>query len=196
MLVKEITQCVEDMRLAAQTGKITLQACVRAYDLLDKILDIPCSGIAGPAENFREEYFRLEADLKAAYDEDALKAEAQQEIEPYVRALESAAEKARKAEALHEEAKRTFEIWGSGGFFERNRALRSLRKLAGFRLESSRIGNFVAKTFDLMNEANTECARAQQALFAANVTYKIKSGLYSRIASALQIEQATGFIGK
>jgi hypothetical protein len=105
-------------------------------------------------------------------------------------------EKARKAEVLHTEAKRTFEIWTNGGFFERNRALRNLRKLAGFRLESSRIGNLVAKTFDLMNEANTECARAQQALFAANVTYKIKPGLYCRIASALQIEQATGFIGK
>ena len=196
MISKELLQCTEDMRQAAQNGKISIDACVRAYDLLDKILDLPLCGIAGPAEKFREEYFLLEADLKAAYDEEALKAEAQKRIEPYVRALESAAEKARKAEVLHTEAKRTFEIWTNGGFFERNRALRNLRKLAGFRLESSRIGNFVAKTFDLMNEANTECARAQQALFAANVTYKIKPGLYSRIASALQIEQATGFIGK
>ena len=57
--------------------------------------------------------------------------------------------------------------------------------MAGFRLESDRIGNYVAKTFDLMNEANAECARAQQALFAANATYKIKSGIYSKIAAVL-----------
>ena len=59
--------------------------------------------------------------------------------------------------------------------------------MAGFRLESDRIGNFVAKTFDLMNEAQAAQARAQQALFSANVSYKIKSGLYSRIASALRV---------
>jgi hypothetical protein len=64
--------------------------------------------------------------------------------------------------------------------------LRRLRSLAGFRLESDRIGNFVAKTFDLMNEAQSAQARAQQALFSANVSYKIKPGLYSRIASVLQ----------
>ena len=63
----------------------------------------------------------------------------------------------------------------------------SVVTLAGFRLESNRIGNFVAKTFDLMNEANRDCSRAQQALFAANVSYKIKPGLYSRIASALHV---------
>ena len=75
-------------------------------------------------------------------------------------------------------------------------ALRRLRSLAGFRLESNRIGNYVAKTFDLMNEAQAASARAQQALFAANVTYKIKSGLYSRIASALQIESVAGRTGR
>lgn len=196
MLAKELMQCVEDMRLAAQTGRITLQACVRAYDLLDKILELPNIGIAGPVEKFCEEYFLLETDLKAAYDEEALNAEAQQEMAPFVKALDDAAEKARKATLLHETAKQTFDLWRCGGFFERNRALRNLRRLAGFRLESGRIGNYVAKTFDLMNEANAECARAQQALFAANVTYKIKPGLYCRIASALHLESVAGRTGR
>jgi hypothetical protein len=38
-----------------------------------------------------------------------------------------------------------------------------------------------------MNEANAECAHAQQSLFAANVSYKIKPGIYARIASALHV---------
>ena len=59
--------------------------------------------------------------------------------------------------------------------------------------DMSDIGNEIA---DLMNEAQAASARAQQALFAANVTYKVKSGLYSRIASALQIESVAGRTGR
>lgn len=196
MIVKEINQCIEDMQTAASTGKITLQMQKRAYDLLDKLLEMPCVGVAGPAENFREQYYTLEEDLKAAYNETALQLEAQQEMAPFVKALDDAAEKARKATLLHEAAKQTFDLWNTGGLFERNKALRNLRRLAGFRLESGRIGNYVAKTFDLMNEANAECARAQQALFAANVTYKIKSGLYCHIATVLCVESAAGRNGR
>lgn len=195
MIVKEINQCIEDMLIAASTGKITLQMQIRAYDLLDKLLEMQSVGVAGPAENFCEQYYTLEEDLKAAFDEAALQLEAQGEMTPFVKVLDDAAEKARRATLLHETAKQTFELWKTGGFFERNKALRNLRKLAGFRLESSRIGNYVAKTFDLMNEANAECARAQQALFSANMSYKIKPGLYARIASTLQMESVVGRVG-
>ena len=188
MLAKEITQCIEDMQCAAESGKITLKMQVRAYDLLDKLLDISNIGIVGPAEAFREVYYNLETDLKNAYNEEELKKEAEETVTPYVKDLEAAAEKARKATVLHEAAKQTFELWRTGGFFERNKALRNLRQLAGFRLESNRIGNFVAKTFDLMNEANLKCAQVQQVLFNANVSYKIKPGLYSKIASALSCQ--------
>ena len=185
MLAKEITQCIEDMQSAAESGRITLEMQIRAYDLLDKLLEIPDIGIAGPAESFREQYYILETDLKDAYNEDLLKKEADIAVAPFIKELEDAAEKARKATILHEAAKQTFELWRTGRFFERNKALRNLRQLAGFRLETNRIGNFVAKSFDLMNEANLKCAQAQQALFNSNVSYKIKPGLYSKIASAL-----------
>jgi hypothetical protein len=185
MISKELAQCAEDMRQAAQSGKISLEACVRAYDLLDKLSGIPDVVVSGPAEAFREEYYTLETDLSNAYDEVLLKEQAEKAVAPFVKELEAAAEKARKATMLHEAAKQTFELWRTGGFFERNKALRNLRQLAGFRLESNRIGNFVAKSFDLMNEANMKCAHAQRALFDANVSYKIKPGLYSKIASVL-----------
>lgn len=188
MLAKEITQCIEDMQNAAKTGRISLDMQIRAYDLLDKLLEISNIGIVGPAEAFREEYYNLEADLKNAYKEEELKKAAEETVAPYIKALETAAENAHKSTILHEAAKQTLEIWRTGGFFERNKALKNLRKLAGFRLESNRIGNFVAKTFDLMNEANMKCAQAQQALFNANISYKIKPGLYSKIASALSCQ--------
>ena len=48
-------QCAEDMRQAAQNGKITLDAQIRAYDLLEKIEELLdalaalCSSM-GPSE--------------------------------------------------------------------------------------------------------------------------------------------------
>ena len=209
MISKELVQCTDDMRQAAQSGKITLDACVRAYDLLEKIMDLPdggsvgpadvyadtvatwCSSL-GPAEQFCSEYAELSDRLDAAFDEASLRAEAQDRLRPFEKALEEAALRSAKKADLHKCAKETFEIWQNGGFLARQSALRKLRSLAGFRLESNRIGNYVAKTFDLMNEAQAEYARAQQALFSANVAYKIKSGLYARIASSLYMESAAG----
>ena len=203
MISKELVQCTEDMRQSAQTGRISLDACVRAYDLLEKIMDLPEGGTVGPAdvysdtvatwcsflgpaEEFCAEHKRLAAVLETAYDSQALMAEVQERLKPLEKTLEDAALLSAERTTLHQCAKATFEIWQSGGFFARQSALRKLRSLAGFRLESNRIGNYVAKTFDLMNEAQSAYARAQQTLFSSNVSYKIKPGLYARIASALE----------
>ena len=99
-------------------------------------------------------------------------------------AMNEARFEAASAASLHEFAKEVFEIWQTSGIFARKRALKELRARAGFRLESHRIGNYVAKTFDLMNEAQARFARAQQAVFAADVTYKIKPGIYSKMYSS------------
>lgn len=203
MISKELVQCTEDMRQAAQNGKILLDAQVRAYDLLEYIMDLPEGGsvgpadgymdtmatwcsFLGPAEEFYSEYVRLADALESAYDEEYLKQSTKELMLPLEEALAAASKLASERTVLHQCAKETFEIWQNGGFFSRQSALRKLRTLAGFRLESDRIGNYVAKTFDLMNEANAAFAKAQKNLFAANVSYKIKPGLYSRIAEALR----------
>lgn len=202
MFAKDLIQCTADMKAAAETGRWTLDAQVRAYDLLEKILDLPEGGMVGPsdvysdtvatwcsslgpAEDFCNEYRRSAVVLKEAYDEEALKLEAARVVRPLEEAVENTRFKAAAAASLHEFAKETFEIWQTGGVFSRRRALRELRERAGFRLESERIGNYVAKTFDLMNEAQTAFAAAQQALFAGNVSYKIKPGVCARLAELL-----------
>ncbi len=202
MFAKDLIQCTADMKAAAETGRWTLDAQVRAYDLLEKILDLPEGGMVGPsdvysdtvatwcsslgpAEDFCNEYRRSAVALKEAYDEEALKLEASRMVRPLEEAVENARFKAAAAASLHEFAKETFGIWQTGGVFSRRRALRELRERAGFRLESERIGNYVAKTFDLMNEAQTAFAAAQQALFAGNVSYKIKPGVCARLAELL-----------
>ena len=89
------------------------------------------------------------------------------------------------AASLHEFAKETFQTWKTSGVFMRRRALNALRERAGFRLESHRIGNYVAKTFDLMNEAQVRFATAQQRLFSSDVRFKVKPGLHARAAEIL-----------
>lgn len=193
MISKEIARCKEDMCKAAETRKISLEAQVRVYDLIEKIMEIQDLAYMCPdreeycrvVESFISDYRTLSSVLDSAYDEASLLEEAENMLQPYRKALSEATLRSEKATALHECAKETYEIWQNKGLFARHCALRRLRSLAGFRLESNRIGNYVAKTFDLKNEADLVFARAQQSMYAANVSYKIKPGLYARLASLL-----------
>ena len=176
-------QCISDMIEVAQTGKFTLEAQVRAYDLLDFVLSDACaaSGPEGWIEKFQKVYSENAAALENAYDQAALEQEAAESMKAYEDALKEARFKAASAESLHLFAKETFEVWQNSGVFMRRRVLKDLRDRAGFKLESHRIGNYVAKTYDLMEEARREFQKAQQESFAANIAYKIKPALYSKI---------------
>lgn len=178
-------QCVEDMKTVAQTRRLTLDAQVRAYDVLDMILSEACGNdvLKAWTPKFLETY---SPSLDEAYDEASLKEEAAQHLKTYEDALTEARFKAASAESLHLYAKDIFEIWQNSGVFARRRALKELRKRAGFKLESHRIGNYVAKTYDLMEAARRDFQKAQQECFAANVVYKIKPGIYSAIAENLK----------
>ena len=175
-------RCIEDMRNAVARGRMTLDELTRAYDLLDRVMEV---GYAELPDRFCEEYELLKGRLADTIDLDALKQEAERNLAPLQDEMNEARFAAASAASLHEFAKEVFEIWQTGGIFARRRALRELRERAGFRLESHRIGNYVAKTFDLMNEAQVRFARAQQALFAADVRYKIRPGVYARIYEVL-----------
>ena len=191
MISKEIEFCVQDMRNAVCTSKITLEAQVRAYDLLDRLMSLPqgMSGLLPAAQEFCQTYESLSSSLEAAYDEQSLLDAAKMLSFRYEALMQQSQERSRTAEELHNAARETFDIWQTGGYFARRKALRSLRAKAGFRLESNRIGNYVAKTFDLMNEARMVYANAQQAMFAANVSYKVRAGIYSDIYKCMQEKQ-------
>ena len=182
--------CVEDMKEVASERKMGLDAQVRAYDLLSSLLEALDYGRIDvlPAHvcEFRETFASVEDRLDAAFDLEGLKAEAGTRLEGLRKAENEARFEAAAAAGLHEFAKETFETWKTGGIFMRRRALRDLRERAGFKLESHRIGNYVAKTYDLMNEAYARFARAQQAVFASDVAYKCKAGTYAAINELLK----------
>ena len=176
-----IGQCVEDLRnIKSSETKISLDAQIRAYDLYGLLLDMPELSAAEKAEaqEFSAAYAECAEMLDGAYDEVYLNNALKARMAPLERASTDARFEAASAASLHEFAKDTYEVWKTAGIFMRKRALKALRERAGFRLESHRIGNYVAKTFDLMNEAAMKYARCQQALFSANVAYKIKPGIF------------------
>ena len=175
-------RCIEDMHDAVSRGRMTLEEQTRAYDILDYILG---GGYVDGDSKFCKEYDALKDMLPDVYDDAALNEEAMQVIAPLQRELEDLRFAAASAASLHEFAKEVFEIWQTQGIFARKRALKELRERAGFRLESHRIGNYVAKTFDLANEAQVRFAHAQQQLFKAAVSYKLRPGVYDDLYKML-----------
>jgi hypothetical protein len=186
-LSKLISECVNDMSALASAGKWELDAQVRIYDLLALLMDEVYAETvsAQDAESFIKEYGQVKEKLVAAYDQTALLNEVKARLAPLERACTDARFEAAAAASLHEFAKETFQTWQTSGVFMRRRALNALRERAGFRLESHRIGNYVAKTFDLMNEAQVRFATAQQRVFAADIRFKISPDLHSRVSDLL-----------
>lgn len=182
-----LRQCIEDMKMIASSGKYPLDAQVRAYDLLQQLMDYPVGdGLKEAAAEFCAVFQANASVLESAYDAAGLSAEAADMLKPLNDACNEARFQAAAAASLHEFAKEVFEICQNSGVFARRRALRELRERAGFRLESHRIGNYVAKTFDLQNEAAARFAKAQQAVYKADVAYKIRPGVYAEITEILQ----------
>ena len=181
--------CADDMADASASGTMTLDMQVRAYDLLDMLLAqdtaLEGEGLCAASEKCRKAFEEAGEALAGLFDASELKLEAKRRLQPLEAKLNEARFEAASAASLHEFAKETFEVWQTSGVFARRRALRDLRERAGFRLESHRIGNYVAKTFDLMNEAQARFAKAQQAVFAADVSYKVRPSEYSEIYACL-----------
>ena len=173
------------MNEAVSKGELSLDSQVRAYDLLDHILEQDLTVTGDAVSDYCTRYESEKTVIDGLYDEGRLKAEAAERLTSLKAALQEIRFEAAAAASLHEFAKEVFEIWQTSGIFARRRALRELRERAGFRLESHRIGNYVAKTFDLMNEAQSRFAKAQQAVFTADVTYKVRPDVYGDIYKAL-----------
>ena len=176
-----IAMCAADMQEVAASGKITLETQVRAYDLLQSLSEYGVSVPVAAADVFCRAYETCKDKLENTYDADSLKVELEALLAPMRNNVNELRFEAAAAASLHEFAKDVWQTWQTAGVFARRRALRDLRERAGFRLESHRIGNYVAKTYDLANEAQMKFGHAQQLLFAADVTYKCRPGVFGDI---------------
>lgn len=198
ILSDKINSCARDLNLISGSDKIdpsfALDAIVRAYDTYDLLLSIKDDPSIigteflqdGTIENYIMEYSSDSEKFVKCFDLEQINGELQQRLASLDVALSKAEAAMRDATELHFLAKETFEIWTTKGLLARYKALRRLRKKAGFQLERNRIGNYVARTFDLMNQARTDFAKIQQLRFKADVSYKIDINIYQKIDSILR----------
>ena len=171
---------VNDMVSIAETGKWPLEAQIRAYDLFEQLSDGVCPFTGAEVEEYLGVYEANALILSEVFDSEVLVSEAAEALKPYEEALNEARFKAAAAASLHEFTKDTFAKWQDAGVFMRKRLLKDLRERAGFPLESHRIGNYVAKTYDLMEEARRAYQKAQQAFYSNNVSYSPSTMEYLR----------------
>lgn len=198
ILSDKINSCAADLNLISKSDKIdpsfALDAIVRAYDTYDLLLSIKDDPSIigteflqdGTIENFIMEYSSDSEKFVKCFDLEQINGELQQRLTSLDVALSKAEAAMSDATELHFLAKETFEIWTTKNLFVRYRALRRLRKRAGFQLEKNRIGNYVARTFDLMNQNRNNFAKIQQLRFKADVSYKIDINIYQKIDSILR----------
>ena len=176
---------INDMVSIVEAGRWSLEAQVRAYELFEMLSDGASPFTAEQTQEYISVYKANASALESLFDAEQLADEARAVLKVYEDELNEIRFKAAAAASLHEFTKDTYQKWQTAGLFMRKRLLKALRERAGFRLESHRIGNYVAKTFDLMNEAQARFARAQQAVFAADVKYKIRKDTYKEIYNIL-----------
>lgn len=206
-LTEQIRVCESDIKLVVSNGKIPLAAQLRAYDLLDALAGYQPIGeqigvLAAKLEkdeydavcqNFHKanEAFYMIADsnsalLQKAFSASELESAAASHLKPWEKQYERVSQRSQEAMELYYAADTAYKCEQNGTLLDRWRSLRRVRKMAGFRLERKRIGNYVTKTYELMLDLQKELMAAQQQMHSHNVSYKCGQMLYTKISDILK----------
>ncbi len=200
-LAVQVRQVAQDVQEIALTGQYPVLTLLRGYDLLERlanwedvVYNVEQAGKesvgkkSGAVEDFhaaleeyRQAYLAHGEQLYAVMDMEQIRMKAAAYMGPWKRRHNEAEEELRKATELWEMAKVAHKAQEEGSFWEKWKTLRQVRRMAGFRLERGRTGNFVARTFDLMNEARSRAREAELKLYGHNVEYKCTPDTYLRI---------------
>ena len=198
-----------DVREIVATGQYPVVTLLRAYDLLEVLqeaesalkvqyLELQDKGQNIESEDsnmvqdsidkqqnalsgYKEEYERSGERLMQVLEREVIARKAEAYLQPWKRKFDKADSEYKKAVELWEAAKVAHKAQEEGGFMERWRTLRAVRKLAGFRLERRRTGNFVARTLELMQQAMLRAREAELIMYDHNVGYKCNPDVYLRI---------------
>ena len=197
----QVRQVAEDVKDIAQTGQYPVLTLLRGYDLLERLANwedvmynVEKAGkksvgkengaveeFYAALEEYRQAYLAHGEQLYAVMDPQQIKMKAAAYMGPWKRRHNEALEELEKATALWEMAKVAHKAQESGNLFEKWKTLRQVRKMAGFRLEKGRTGNFVTRTFELMQQAQIRAREAELKVYEHNVEYKCTPDSYLRI---------------
>ena len=199
-LAAMIRQVSDDIMDIAASGQYPIVTMLRGYDLLEALSEEEsvkyqlqnCGAEGSGAKEFREAVAHYKEvclangeKLYAVIDMEQVQMKAAAYLGPWGKRYKEAKEAFEKAEELHLMAKVAHKAQEEGGFFEKWKTLRQVRKMAGFPLERKRTGNFVARTFDLMEEARMKMREAELKMYGHNVAYKCTPDTYMKIFELL-----------
>lgn len=184
-----VEQVSVDMEEIAATGQYPVQVMLRGYELLERLGDWENvqynvkdkESFHKALEKLRESYIVCGEQLYAVMDPEQIKLKTTAYMSPWVRKFKEAQQELEKATALWEMAKIAHKAQEEGNFWEKWKTLRQVRKMAGFPLERGRTGNFVSRTFDLMQQAQSRAREAQLQMYGHNVAHKCTPDSYMRI---------------
>lgn len=197
--VEEVCRDVEDMAASGQYPVVTL---LRGYDMLETLGDwerVSYNLEQATKENpehtdafykalqkYSQSYLTNGERLYALMDMDQIKMKAAAYMGPWKRKHNEALEELEKATALWKMAKVAHQAQQEGSFWTKWKTLREVRKMAGFRLERKRTGNFVVRTFDLMQQAQAKARDAELKVYEHNVEYKCTPDVYMKLCEIIQ----------
>ena len=202
VLTEQVEEVCEDVAEMAASGQYPVVTLLRGYDLLETLGDWEkvsynleqvqkenpeyVDVFLAALKQYLQSYLANGERLYALMDMDQIKMKAAAYMGPWKRRHNEALEELEQATALWEMAKVAHQAQQEGSFWEKWKTLRQVRKMAGFRLERKRTGNFVVRTFELVQQAQSKARDAELKLYEHNVEYKCTPDVYMKLCEIIQ----------
>lgn len=193
-----LAQVKDDVVEMAGSGQYPVVVLVRGYELLECLSDVEkvkfqmqrsesaASALKGAMEDYAQCYLSYGEQLYGIIDMEQVKMKAAAYMGPWKKRHNDALEEVARVEELLEAARAAHKAQEEGGFLEKWRTLRTVRKMAGFRLERKRTGNFVARCEEDLQLARGEARKAELNVYAHSVEHKCSPDTYLRIFELIQ----------
>ena len=197
-LASMVVQVSADIVEMAESRQYPIVVLLRGYELLeclsdvDKVMfqmqqDVATANMLEIAmAEYVQSYLSYGEQLYGIIDPEQVKMKAAAYMGPWKRLHNEALEKVAQVEALLEAAQVAHKAQEEGGFLEKWKTLRTVRQMAGFRLERKRTGNFVARCTEDLQMARNEARKAELQVYAHSVEHKCTPDSYLRIFELIQ----------
>lgn len=201
-----VKACTADILNIVKAGEFSILSQLRAYDMLEQLSDPEAFNakvevlkiqmgvevvnkalldLSVQIKSYSNAYLKYAEQLDELFNPDKMLSLAKSYAKPWEKKYNKAKKEYDDAVQLWELAKQTQEVYESGNFLKKYFALRKLRNRAGFKLERDKVGNYVTRTFDLMQQAQTDMRNAELDMFNHNVEYKCRVQMYGKIQEYL-----------
>ena len=193
-----VVQVSADIVEMAESRQYPVVVLLRGYDLLECLSDtekvkfymqqdVAAANMLEIAmAEYVERYLSCGEQLYGIIDMEQVRMKAAAYMGPWKRLHNEALEKVAQVEQLLEAAQAAHKAQEAGGVLEKWRTLRTERKMAGFRLERKRTGNFVARCQEDLQMARSEARKAELKVYAHSVEHKCTPDSYLRIFELIQ----------